>query len=124
MFFFSLEYGMETTSWCAELAFRTRVSMSAIGSVMVMWALRPSSPGFRPSAAVQRLPIGVCRGADLRCQRFAWSGVGVRRCRSPRALGHARQLARVGHLAQADAAQAELAVHRVRTPALLAAGVA
>src|SRR6476619_7169734 len=66
MFFFSFEYGMETTSWCAELAFRTRVSMSAIGSVMVMWALRPSSPGFRPLAV---MPFGVCRGADLRCQR-------------------------------------------------------
>ncbi|GAA4870221.1 hypothetical protein GCM10025788_04530 [Serinicoccus chungangensis] len=33
---FSLEYGMETWSLCAELAFRIRVSMSAIGSVMVM----------------------------------------------------------------------------------------
>jgi len=33
---FSFEKGMETSSWCAELAFRTRVNMSAIGSVMVM----------------------------------------------------------------------------------------
>src|SRR5829696_2980020 len=72
MFFFSFEYGMETTSWCAELAFRTRVSMSAIGSVMVMWALRPSSPGFRPLAV---MPLGVCRGADLRCQRCVGLGL-------------------------------------------------
>ena len=32
----SLQYGMATCSWYAELAFRIRVSMSAIGSVMVM----------------------------------------------------------------------------------------
>ena len=29
--------GMVTRSWYAELALRTRVSMSAIGSVIVMW---------------------------------------------------------------------------------------
>src|ERR1700744_1329479 len=39
------EYGMLTVSWYAELAFRRRVSMSAIGSVIVM-ANRPSSPWF------------------------------------------------------------------------------
>src|SRR3984957_13668450 len=33
------EYGMPTVSWYAELAFRTRVSMSAIGSVIDMAAL-------------------------------------------------------------------------------------
>jgi hypothetical protein len=31
-----LEYGMPTVSWYAEFAFRSRVSMSAIGSVIVM----------------------------------------------------------------------------------------
>ncbi len=31
-----LDAGMATVSWYAELAFRIRVSMSAIGSVMVM----------------------------------------------------------------------------------------
>ena len=40
-----LEYGMPTVSWYAEFAFRRRVSMSAIGSVIVM-ANRPSSPRF------------------------------------------------------------------------------
>src|SRR3954447_9392718 len=43
----SLLYGMDTVSWYAELAFRSRVSMSAIGSVMVIGLLRPSSPWFR-----------------------------------------------------------------------------
>src|ERR1044072_785250 len=42
----------------------------------------------------------------------------------PGALGHARQLATVSHLTKAHAAQAELAVHGVRTAAALAAGVA
>src|SRR5690349_13616454 len=41
----------------------------------------------------------------------------------PGALGHARQLAAVRHLTEADTAQAELAVHRVRTAAALAPGV-
>ena len=41
----SFEYGMPVVSWYAEFAFRRRVSMSAIGSVIVM-ALWPSSPGF------------------------------------------------------------------------------
>ncbi|BCM68863.1 hypothetical protein EASAB2608_04197 [Streptomyces sp. EAS-AB2608] len=31
-----LECGIDTESWYAEFAFRRRVSMSAIGSVMVM----------------------------------------------------------------------------------------
>src|SRR5690606_9587159 len=42
---------------------------------------------------------------------------------SPRRLGDAGQLAAVSHLADADAAQAELAVHRLRPPAALAPGV-
>src|SRR5699024_9660973 len=54
---FSLEYGMETSSWCAELAFRTRVSMSAIGSVMVMGSACPLSSRFPPGLR-----------ADLRCR--------------------------------------------------------
>src|SRR5690242_3458635 len=57
-------------------ALRIRVSMSAIGSVIVI--------GAPPS---------------------------------PRCLGHAGDLAGVGELAQADPAQAELAVHRARATA-------
>src|SRR5690606_35995010 len=73
---------MRTSSCIAMLALRMRVSMSAMGSVMVMC----------------RLP-------------------------SPARLGHAGQLAGVGQLAQADPAQPELAVHRVRAAAPPAAGV-
>src|SRR6478752_7117130 len=42
---------------------------------------------------------------------------------SPAGLRHTRDLARVHHLAQADPAEPELAVHRMRPPAALAPGV-
>jgi hypothetical protein len=41
----SFEWGMETLSWYAELAFRSLVSMSATGSVIVMMDFL-RSPGF------------------------------------------------------------------------------
>src|SRR6516225_12435760 len=90
-----LEYGMPTVSWYAELAFRSRVSMSAIGSVIVM-ANRPSSPGF------PLLP------RDLRCARSRFL---------PAGLGDAGQLAAVRHRAEADPAQAEPAVDGTGPPA-------
>src|SRR6478609_6618353 len=93
----SRECGMATSSWNAVFALRMRVSMSAIGSVMVMTVLLSR------------------RGSLAGLWRRSWL---------PGGLGDARQLAGVRHLAQADPAQAELAVHRVRTPAALAAGVA
>src|SRR5262245_47650721 len=65
------------TSWCiATLALRMRVSMSAIGSVIVIVGLP-----------------------------------------SPARLGHARHLAGVHELAQADPAEAELSVERARPTA-------
>src|SRR3712207_5088313 len=79
---FSFEDGMRTSSWNATLAFRSRVSMSAIGSVIVMW----------------RPPL-------------------------PARLGHARHLAGVDHLAEADAAEPELAVHGAGPAAAAAPGV-
>ena len=49
---FSLDDGMVVESWYAWLAFRRRVSMSAIGSVIVM-AVVPLSPRFlSPSGSV------------------------------------------------------------------------
>src|SRR6266487_3017840 len=90
-----LEYGMPTVSWYAEFAFRSRVSMSAIGSVIVM-ALRPSSPRFPLLAR------------DLRCARSRLL---------PAGLGDAGQLAAMRHRAEADPAQAEPAVDRSRPPA-------
>lgn len=42
----------------------------------------------------------------------------------PGGLGYAGELSGVRHLAQTNSAQAELAVHRVRTTALIAPGVA
>src|SRR2546423_8557305 len=72
---------MRVSLWYAWLALRMRVSMSAIGSVMVM--------------------------VDL-----------------PARLHEAGDLARVGQLAQAVAAQPEALVDGARPPAALAAGVA
>src|SRR6188474_1106386 len=127
MWLLSFENGMETSSLCAELALRTRVNMSAIGSVIVIGLLRPLSPRFPPSntrrtCAVDGLGRYGCRGLRRGGYvRPGWAGLPGE---SPAGLGHTRELATVGHLPQADPAQAELAVDRVRTAAALAAGVA
>src|SRR5450432_2455120 len=42
------EYGIGTLSWYAWLALRTRVNMSAIGSVIMMWPHGLSRRGFAP----------------------------------------------------------------------------
>src|SRR5450432_281682 len=76
---FSLEAGTSTFGWRAEIALRTRVSMSAMGSLVIFLLL----------------------GA-----RF-----------SPTRLGHAWNLAVQGELAEAQAANAELAQERARTAA-------
>src|SRR5579875_3437889 len=94
----NFECGMVTVSWNAVLALRNRASMSAIGSVIVMSDLLPRRGSRRPSAIVV---------SDL-----------------PRRLRDAGEFAGVRHLAQADPAEAELAVDRVRPAAALAAGVA
>jgi hypothetical protein len=49
MWLLSFENGMETASLCAELALRTRVNMSAIGSVMVIGASALPHHGFLPA---------------------------------------------------------------------------
>src|SRR5271163_908284 len=99
------ECGSVTSSWYAELALRRRVKKSAIGSVIVMTAVLPSSQRF-PARILQRACCAPVLGL------------------LPTALLHAGQLAGVRHLAQADPAQSELAEHRVRTAAPSAAGVA
>src|SRR6185312_3835758 len=90
---------MVTRSWYAWLALRRRVSMSAIGSVMVI-AL---------SAFLAAVP--------RRCGRAYGEG-GL-----PGGLGNAGQLAAVRHLTDAHAAQPELPVHGLGPAAALAAGV-
>src|SRR5688572_21074531 len=77
---FSFDDGIFTSSCMATLPLRMRVSMSAMGSVIV---------------------IG-----------------------SPTRLRDAGDLARVRHVAEADAAEPELAIDGLRSPALPAAGVA
>src|SRR4051794_22944438 len=105
MWDFSLENGIDTVSWWAEFALRSRVSRSAMGSVMVM--------GLQPSLAGVSVPPAGAGGTDLPTS-CSWL---------PAALGHAGELATVGHLPHADPAQAELAVHRVGAATALAARV-
>src|SRR6478672_7633994 len=81
----SLLYGMVTESWYAELALRRRVSMSATGSVIVMWALALPHNGFRRAVCpeqfgkergrtfyVARLVFGLEREAKRLQQRAAF----------------------------------------------------
>src|SRR3954454_15113390 len=77
---FCLDDGIFTRSCIAVLALRTRISMSAIGSVIIVQSPPPS----------------------------------------PARLRHAGDLAGVDQFAKTDAAQHELAVHRLRTTAALA----
>src|SRR4051795_13221615 len=91
--------------------------MSAIGSVIVM-AVRPSP------TVVSLLPDGERDLQRSRCSRGSAGNRSCGRARSPAALGDTGQLAPVRHLAQADAAEAELAVDGAGPAAALAAGVA
>src|SRR3954468_20257671 len=123
----SFDDGMAAESWYAWLALRRRVSMSAIGSVIVM-ACRASLAAVPHASCAGLSAIG---GALVR----GWNGrpvsgptlslrrVGRTGC-LPAGLAHAGQLPGVGHLPQADPAEAELAEDRVRAAAPLAAGVA
>src|SRR6202035_990056 len=106
-----VELGMPTVSWYAALALRRRVSMSAIGSVIVM-AWWPSSPGFPWGPSAWSVGAVAPRSVVARAQVAPGRGAGA--CRLPAGLGDARQLAAVRHRAEADPAQAEPAVHRAR----------
>src|SRR3954471_940873 len=115
-----LEWGMRTSSWYAVLPLRRRVSMSAIGSVIVMSGAS-SPPRFRtqgPGEGSRQRPAAI---GGYRVPGRSGTAAGSR---LPAALGDARKLAAVCHLAKADAAEAELAQDRVRPAATLAARVA
>src|SRR3954467_15691705 len=100
---------MGPVSLYAELALHRHVSMSAIGSVIVIASLEPFSLRSKRPRETQGRPGW-----------FEWDASG----RLPTALGDAGQLARVGHLPDADATQAEHAVDGSCPPATRAAGVA
>src|SRR5437660_6162001 len=106
---FSFDEGIRTVSCMATLALRMRVSMSAIGSVIVTG--RPP-----PGAAVPARQCSLARSSSTRSRNAPPP-------RSPAGLRHAGHLAGMGQLAQADATDAELAVHGVGPPAPLATGV-
>src|SRR3954452_12448677 len=116
---FSFDDGMVAESWYAWLAFRSRVSMSAIGSVIVMGVCCLSRRGSaRCRARASRRSVVPGKRAERAARLHGWQPG-----RSPAGLAHAGELPGVRHLPQADPAQAELAEDRVRTPAALAAGV-
>src|SRR6185312_7764297 len=119
MFALIFEWGSVTSSWYAELALRRRVKKSAIGSVIVMTAVSPSSRRF----PYRGLPRTFSTWSVWSALRASAHREGLRR-HLPAGLLNAWELAGVRHLAQADAAQPELAVDRVRAAALVAAGVA
>src|SRR4051812_7659495 len=107
--------------------------MSAIGSVIVM-ACGASLAAVPRALGLGDLALGLSAIGGARLVR-CWSGPaagsraelarrGGQRGPSPAGLAHARELPGVGHLPQADPAQAELAEDRVGTAAPLAAGVA
>src|SRR5450432_451570 len=118
-----LECGICTVSWYAELALRSRVSMSATGSVMVM-AWWPSSPRFplRTCGAVGGRQLAPTADRVIRAL-VAPRSVGRRRWRLPAGLGDTGQLATVRQHAEADTAQAEPAVDGPGPPAARAPGV-
>src|SRR5947199_6608790 len=108
---FNFDDGMRTLSCMATLALRMRVSMSAIGSVIVI--VEP--PGGHPAGP----PPRQGRGPLLRPARYG----SLPAAPSPAGLGDTGQLTGVRQLAHADTAQPELAVHRVRPAAAAAPGV-
>src|SRR5215218_10081413 len=97
---FSFEDGMVAESWYAWLAFRSRVSMSAIGSVIVM------ACGASLAAVPRALGLG-----DLARGLSTIGGAVVTGARAPAGgdlpggLAHARELPGMGHLPQADPAE-------------------
>src|SRR3712207_6662420 len=120
---------MTAASWYAWLAFRSRVSMSAIGSVIVMsggasLAAVPRALGLGDLALGLSANGGARRTSSLstlaRSGRASGRGHGLV---LPGTLAHARELPGVRHLPQADPAEAELAEDGVGTAAPLAAGV-
>src|SRR4051794_35344001 len=118
MFALIFEKGIVTLSWYAWLALRRRVSMSAIGSVIVMGVRQPFSPGF-PVATRPTAKRYFFNPPSVR----SWAVAGGDRTGLPGSLGHTGQLTAVGHLPDTDPAEAELAVDRVRPATTLAAGV-
>src|SRR3954453_4262015 len=129
---FSFDDGMVAESWYAELALRSRVSMSAMGSVIVMACGASLAAVPRALGLVDLAPgLSAIGGASVRYWSGPAAGSRAERARrggqrgpSPAGLAHAGELPRVGHLPQADPAQAELAEDRVRPAAPLASGVA
>src|SRR5438270_272880 len=106
---FSLEAGTSTLGWRAWIAFRTRVSMSAMGSLVIVLLLRIGTDASVPGrCGLRRVDRSVC----------PWFALAARlHLVLPAGLRHARNLAIQSELAEAQAADAELAQERARPAA-------
>src|SRR5580704_947212 len=137
---FNREAGM-STFWCrAWSAFRTRVSMSATGSVNLIVCFSSSHP-FAPRHAENLRQLIYYPHLSSRGRGSCGRGIGARRANRPcplrttksrlwraslplpRRLRNPRNLPAQRELAEAQAANAELAHVSARTPAELAAVV-
>src|SRR5271157_4342988 len=108
---FSLEAGTSTFGWRAWIALRTRVSMSAMGSLVIS-LLGGRGPGARG------------QGKNRRAKRDLSPTSGPRSpapCLLPARLDHAWNLAVQRELAETQAADAEFAQKGARAPAAPAA---
>src|ERR1700759_201673 len=103
----SLEDGIVTSRCCALAALRKRVRKSEMGSVIDI----QTSPCLRPVGALDRV-----------CGHPARSNHSLRSL--PTRLRHAGDVSVVRQFAQADPADAELAVHGTGATATATAGVA
>src|SRR4051812_18556448 len=78
---------------------------------------------FRPEAGMSTVSCAAWMPLRMRVRKSAMGSVIDMRLLLPARLRHARDVAVVRHVAQADPADAELAVHRTGAAALAAAGV-
>src|SRR6266540_1698488 len=77
-------------------------------------------PSFRREVGISTLSCSALLALRMRASMSATGSVSIG---SPAGLGHARDDALVGEVAQADPAEAELAEDRARAPAAVAARV-
>src|SRR4051812_11723678 len=109
---------MSTTGRSIRTALRIRVSMSAIGSVIMARSIPSTAAGNAPEPSRNgRGSRGVGTAGSPSSLRSVNLPFGPsRRPASPARLLHARDQALAGQVAEADPADAELAIHGTRAP--------
>src|SRR3954471_18098464 len=108
----SFEEGMSTTGRSIRTALRIRVSMSAIGSVIMAGQFPPTAAGNAP---------GPARRSRAGRRRRGGAPLAINQSISPTRLLDARDQTPQGQAPEADPADAELAVDGARATAKFAA---